>query len=117
LIEALALEFVGDFLILGEAIELVSILHDLWLEIFVNSTTKDQFFCCLYRLITLRSYTSQLKSLILIQKNILIELYPNFKNSYLEDYIINNIKNFEGFSGQNPLVRITRFLKHQALNM
>jgi len=115
--EALAFEFVGDFLILGEAVELFSILHDLRLEIFVDSTTVDQFFCCLHRLVTLKSYTPQLQSLILTQENILIELYPNFKNSHLEDYIINNIANFEGFSGHNPLVRITRFLKHQALNM
>jgi len=113
---AVAQEFAWDFLVFGEAIELFSIIHNVRVEVFQDSTAVDQFFCCLHRLVTLKSYTPHLQSLINTQEDLLVELYPNYKNSPLESYLLSSVANFEGFSGYNPLVRITRFLKHQALN-
>jgi len=113
---ALAQELAGDFLVFGEAIELFSILHNVRVELFQDSTAVDQFFCCLHRLVTLVSYAPQLQSLIHTQEDFLVELYPNYKNSSLKSYLYSSRANFEGFSGYSLLVRITRFLKHQALN-
>jgi len=97
--------------------ELFSILHELKVEKFTDSTIVDQTFCCLYRQVPLRNYTPQLQNPIQSQETILIELSPNYENSQVENYLISNITNFEGFSGHNPLVVITRLLKHQALNI
>jgi len=54
--------------------------------------------------------------LIHTQEEFLEDLYPNYRYSPLESYIISSITNFEEFTDYNSMVRITRFLKHQALN-